>query len=94
MSEISQKPKRIITPEQREKMAEGRKRAMEERRHTKELIKQEEKDVDKKHKQLLKEQDKQLVRDQKLKKEEQKKRDLEVELAGLQQQKDRIESLK
>ena len=45
MSENTQKPKRTITPEQREKMAEGRKKAMEERRKTKDLIKKEEKDA-------------------------------------------------
>jgi len=94
MSEITQKPKRTITPEQREKMAVGRKRAMEERRKTKELIKKEEKDAKTKEKKLAKEQDKQKTRDEKLKKEEQKRKDLEIELAGLQQQKDRIESLK
>ena len=94
MSETTEKPKRTITPEQREKMAEGRKRAMEERRQTKELIKKEEKDAKTKEKKLLKEQDKQKARDEKLKKEEQKRKDLEIELAGLQQQKDRIESLK
>jgi len=94
MSENPQKPKRTITPEQREKMAEGRKRAMEERRKTKDLIKKEEKDAKTKEKKLLKEQDKQKARDEKLKKEEQKRKDLEIELAGLQQQKDRIESLK
>ena len=94
MSENTQKPKRTITPEQREKMAEGRKRAMEERRKTKDLIKKEEKDAKTKEKKLLKEQDKQKARDEKLKKEEQKRKDLEIELAGLQQQKDRIESLK
>ena len=94
MSENTQKPKRTITPEQREKMAEGRKKAMEERRKTKDLIKKEEKDAKTKEKKLLKEQDKQKARDEKLRKEEQKKKDLEIELAGLQQQKDRIESLK
>jgi len=94
MSEITQKPKRTITPEQREKMAEGRKRAMEERRKTKELIKKEEKDAKTTEKKLAKEQEKQKAREEKLKKEEQKRKDLEIELAGLQQQKDRIESLK
>lgn len=93
-NEKNEKPKRTITPEQREKMALGRKRAMEERRATKELIKKEETSTKALEKKLLKEQSKQEVRETKLKKEAQKKKDLEDELAGLQQQKDRIEALK
>ena len=75
--------KRTLTAEQKAKMQEGRKKAMESRK----ALKEEEKKATKKEKELTK-------KTEKSKKEIQKVRNLELELEALQQQKDRIQSLK
>jgi len=86
--------KRTISPEQRAKMAEGRKKAMEERKKMKEQIKEEEKSAKQKQKQLEKEEKKQKSKVEKANKELEKKKELDLELQALAQQKDRIETLK
>ena len=86
--------KRTISPEQRAKMAEGRKKAMEERKKMKEQIKEEEKSAKQKEKQLAKEEKKQKTKVEKANKELEKKKELDLELQALAQQKDRIETLK
>lgn len=91
---MSEKPKRTLTPEQLQKMKEGRKKAMEERRKLKEQIKTEEKDAKAKERKLAKEAEKQKQAEEKAKKDAEKKKELEQELQALQQQKDRIESMK
>ena len=94
MSEQSTQKKKTLTPEQLEKMQEGRKKAMAERRKIKEQIKTEEKEAKIKEKKLSREAEKQKKAEEKAKKEADKKRELEAELQALQQQKDRIESMK
>jgi len=91
---MSDKPKRTITPEQLEKMKEGRKKAMEERRKLKEQIKTEEKEAKVKERRLAKEAEKQKAAELKAKKDAEKKKELEQELQALQMQKDRIDSMK
>lgn len=91
---MSDKPKRTLTPEQLEKMKEGRKKAMEERRKLKEQIKSEEKDAKVKERKLMKEAEKQKAAELKAKKDAEKKKELEQELQALQMQKDRIDSMK
>lgn len=91
---MSDKPKRTITPEQLEKMKEGRKKAMEERRKLKEQIKTEEKEAKAKERRLAKEAEKQKAIELKAKKDAEKKKELEQELQALQMQKDRIDSMK
>ena len=91
---MSEKPKRTLTPEQLQKMKEGRKKAMEERRKLKEQIKTEEKDAKAKERKLAKEAEKQKQAEEKARKDAEKKKELEQELQALQQQKDRIETMK
>lgn len=79
--------KRTLTPEQLEKMREGRKKAMDARRVAKE-------EEDKKATKAKKEAEKEAKRAEKRKKEEAKQRELQKELEALQQQKDRIEGMK
>ena len=79
--------KKTISDEQRKKMQEGRKRAMEERRKKKE---EEKVAMDK----LTPDQKRALKKAEKDAKEKAKKDQLEAELQALQQQKDRIESMK
>tara|TARA_R110000772_G_scaffold75579_3_gene163963 strand:+ start:1361 stop:2080 length:720 start_codon:yes stop_codon:yes gene_type:complete len=78
-----EKPKRIITEEQRLKMAEGRKKALEARKEIKSI-------EDKRVKNLSKDEKKA----EKTQKEELKRQQLQLELEALEQQKDRIEAKK
>ena len=80
---MEQPKKRILTEEQKAKMQEGRKKAMEARK----ALKEEEKKATKKEKELNK-------KTEKSRKEIEKVKNLELELQALQQQKDRIETLK
>lgn len=79
--------KRTLTPEQLEKMKEGRKRAMEARRKEKD----EKAKVEAK---LTTEEKREAKRAEKRNKEQQKSKELQKELEALQQQKDRIEGVK
>ncbi len=87
MTDGANAKKKTISEEQRLKMQEGRKRAMEERRKKKE---EEKKAMDK----LTPEQKRSLKKVEKDAKEKAKKAQLEAELQALQQQKDRIETMK
>lgn len=81
---MSEKPKRTLTEEQKEKMRAGREKAMAER---KKAADKEAKEKKKKEQEEKREQ----KRKDKIVKEDEKKKQLDAELQALQQEKDRIE---
>lgn len=84
---MSDKPKRTLTEEQKEKMRAGREKAMAER---KKVAEKEAKEKKKKEQEEKREQ----KRKEKIIKEDEKKKQLDAELQALQQEKDRIEVTK